>query len=212
MALNERSLKSLEGVHEDLVKVATRAPYGSVLRYRKLTPTRVCRHCAKSFLAAGKGNKGLCSLECRFWHKVAKRGPNECWMWVGSKSGGYGNFRLGDKTHKAHRALFFLQHGRWPADDLLHTCDVPACVNPSHHREGSHNDNMADMKAKGRARSVHGAANKNAKLTDADVLAIITDCRPVAEIKQQYGIRSSSTIHAIWHGKTWKHIEGPHGC
>ena len=53
---------------------------------------------------------------------------------------------------------------------VLHSCDTPPCVNPSHLFLGNHQDNESDKDAKDR-RPV-GERHPKAKLTDADVLEI----------------------------------------
>lgn len=80
-----------------------------------------------------------------FWAKVEK--TSTCWLWKGARSRkGYGVVSMEGWSRRAHRVSFFLEHGRWPADGLLvlHQCDTPACVRPSHLREGTHLDNSFD--------------------------------------------------------------------
>ncbi len=70
----------------------------------------------------------------RFWSYVHVGDMNECWLWMaGLFSNGYGQFRLGPKKIKAHRAAFQLTQGRLPDDDhiILHFCDNPPCCNPA---------------------------------------------------------------------------------
>lgn len=90
--------------------------------------------------------------EARFWARVDKREPDECWLWKGSKNkGGYGQFNLPRKQDGAHRISFQLHHRLLkPREHALHKCDTTACVNPFHLFAGSHLDNIADMVAKGR--------------------------------------------------------------
>jgi hypothetical protein len=77
----------------------------------------------------------------------------DCWEWKGSLDRyGYGKFRLGDKVYKAHRLSYEYWNNSIPEGMcLMHECDNPKCVNPSHLSPGTHGENMADKKAKGRA-------------------------------------------------------------
>ena len=97
-------------------------------------------------------------IEERFWSKVDRRGPDDCWLWIGGRRGnGYGMLRVGsmaDGTRRrmpAHRVSWELAHGAisgglW----VLHACDTPLCCNPSHLFLGTRADNMHDAVIKGR--------------------------------------------------------------
>jgi hypothetical protein len=87
----------------------------------------------------------------RFWLRVNKNG-DDCWTWTGFKNElGYGLFSLDHKHVKAHRVSWMVANGKIP-DGLcvLHSCDNPICVNPSHLFLGTMKDNTQDMLAKGR--------------------------------------------------------------
>jgi hypothetical protein len=96
-----------------------------------------------------------------FWSKVGRAGI--CWEWRGSKSKyGHGQFQYTTAPNVrvrvgAHRFSWELANGPVP-DGLwvLHHCDNPPCVRPDHLFLGTHKDNMADMKAKGRGRKKTG--------------------------------------------------------
>ena len=70
----------------------------------------------------------------RFWEKVDKRGPDECWEWQGTLYKGYGSFHMerGFAT-TAQRASHLLLKGPIPEGyEVDHLCKNPACVNPAH--------------------------------------------------------------------------------
>lgn len=92
--------------------------------------------------------------EMRFWVKVERGGEDACWQWLARKhEGGYGDFRLGGGHVRAHRFSYELAHGAIPKGMfVLHRCDNPGCVNPSHLFLGTFEDNSSDMVSKGRGR------------------------------------------------------------
>jgi hypothetical protein len=78
-----------------------------------------------------------------------------CWEWKGGKmKNGYGRFGIAKgQIVFAHRYSYEAKHGPIPPGlFVLHSCDNPGCVNPSHLSVGTHADNMQDMRAKGRQR------------------------------------------------------------
>ena len=87
----------------------------------------------------------------------------------------------------------------------MHSCDVPACVNPNHLSAGTHRDNMADMVVKGRASSLKGTSHNMAKLTEAQVVEIYHAEGPQKEIAATYGVNQSQ-ISVIKTKKQWKHV------
>lgn len=67
----------------------------------------------------------------RFWEKVNK--TDGCWLWMGSKTRGYGGLRTKAGVSLAHRFAYELLVGPIPDGlPLDHLCRVPACVNPAH--------------------------------------------------------------------------------
>lgn len=90
----------------------------------------------------------------RFEAKVERCPMSGCWLWTDAPNGsGYGRIFTGGRDVMAHRVSYEMHCGSIPDGlQVLHRCDTPACVNPAHLFLGTHDDNMADMKRKGRGR------------------------------------------------------------
>lgn len=146
--------------------------------------------------------------------RISKNGASGCWLWTGQQASGYGVLSLGShrpKRCRAHRATYTLLVGPIPDGlHVLHRCDIPLCVNPSHLFLGTNQDNVNDMVAKRRHRSMFkrkiGDAHPQAKLSSADVVEIrrlssegVT--KPVLAV--QFGV-SVHTISAIRNGRIWR--------
>lgn len=112
----------------------------------------------------------------------------------------------------ASRLAWTLWKGEIP-DGLfvLHQCDNPKCINPDHLFLGTHDDNMKDMVAKGRARSggVSREGHGMAKLSEIDVAVIretLAGCSKkdgtAKRLAEKYGV-CEATISQIKSGKTW---------
>ena len=77
-----------------------------------------------------------------------------CVLHVGATVGiGYGLKSYKGRLYRAHRLAYALHRGLDPqtmGGTILHTCDVPACINPDHLVMGTQAQNVADMVGKGR--------------------------------------------------------------
>lgn len=168
-------------------------------------------------------------IEVRFWSKVEKAGPDDCWLWTATLVKGYGSLwpdaALSNggrrRTIGAHVYSYMLHHGPVPSGAcVLHSCDNPCCVNPKHLSLGDHGVNAREREARGRGnrqgsrapRNV-GAANAMAKLTDAQVAEIKRRLTAgqrgtAAALAREFGV-VRSMISLIRTGKIWKHVQAP---
>jgi len=148
----------------------------------------------------------------RFWAKVRK--SDGCWEWTAhcnTTRHPYGRILVGsrrDGTRRmatAHRVSWELHFGAIPEGMCVcHRCDNPRCVRPDHLFLGTQIENIADMKAKKRARSV--GARTRAKLTWADVDTIRSELARGAlqeDLARRFGVRQPA-ISDIKHNKKWK--------
>lgn len=88
---------------------------------------------------------------------------------------------------------------------VLHRCDVRACINPAHLFLGTNADNVADKIAKGRAANARGAQNGCAKLTDERARAIFCAHGKQSDIGARFGV-THRTVSLIKNKKAWRHI------
>lgn len=109
----------------------------------------------------------------------------------------------------AHRIAYEVNFGPIPEGmQVCHRCDRPQCVNPEHLFLGTIQDNMRDMREKGR--SLTGERNTKSKLSEPIVLGI---CRmSEAGVSQKsmadmFGV-SRQTISSILTGRTWSSVTG----
>lgn len=83
----------------------------------------------------------------RFWAKIDKRGPDECWEWTAFRHPtGYGKFGVREdgkpRVVGAHRVAYQEAHGSVPDGKLVdHRCHTRHCVNPSHLRLATYKQN-----------------------------------------------------------------------
>jgi hypothetical protein len=153
----------------------------------------------------------------RFRTKYEVDPETGCWLWTGArKENGYGSFGLsipvgsvtGRVTVYAHRWAY--EHFIGPIPEGLfvcHRCDIRRCVNPAHLFLGTHADNMADMKTKGR--SLRGARHNMAQLSESAVLEIrrlwATGAITQRELAAQFGV-TKQDVSAIVRGVVWRHL------
>ena len=151
------------------------------------------------------------NLLARFWAKVAKGMPDECWLWTAAiGTHGYGVFGImdGTKTVTSHRLSYEIHNGPIPiGKSILHSCDVRACCNPGHLRSGTHRDNTDDMLR--RNRHPRGEAHCCAVLTADKVIAARRRHRALgeswAQLGRHFGVEPSTIRDAII-GRNWAHI------
>lgn len=191
---------------------------------------RICLECGKAFqvfpykIREGKGH--YCSKSCkyqatsssghseRFWKKVDRSGPDDCWEWKGAKANfGYGEHIISNRKVRAHRVAWELTKGTIPIGlCILHKCDNPPCCNPNHLFVGTRADNSDDKIAKGRYR--HGIArgehHGQAILCEEDVLYIRATYNHNTCSQRSLATKFNvtvGTISAIVHRRLWKHVQ-----
>lgn len=130
-----------------------------------------------------------------------------CWIWLGGIDGdGYG---VMSHNRRAHRESYMRAKGPLPSTICVcHKCDVRCCVNPAHLFAGTSLENNEDKVRKGR--HLTGERAHKAKLTAADVAAILACDDPCFVIAERYGV-TDTTISYIKLGKTWKQVPRPDG-
>lgn len=180
-----------------------------------------CASCNKQFeraaskVRAAKSKNLLCSRKCqsmflsvpvydRLWPKIDKRGPDECWPWLGYRDkNGYGRVfnRHGSKlpTRLVVELVLCEPLPEWLF--VLHHCDNPPCCNPAHLFLGNDAANTADKMAKGR----HCRHDKRplAKLTIEKAREIRAATGTLRELAIAFGV-GQTVVWSVRHGRAWK--------
>ncbi len=152
------------------------------------------------------GRDGLSPLD-RFHARYYVGPPLGCWLWEGGLSrDGYGQLWIGGfGMLQTHQISYLIHVGDIPPGlTVIHSCDVPNCVNPDHLRLGTHLENMRDMSAKGRAPRCGGRTVltadivREARKRYANGERIDTISRSIAAHRM--------TVRVAILGKTWKHV------
>lgn len=145
----------------------------------------------------------------RFMDKVDASG--DCWRWTAFCNwDGYGMFGIGRRAVSAHRVAYVIFCGDIPKGlSVLHRCDVPGCVRPSHLYVGTQAENVRDRVLRGRANPLRGENHGMAVLTPDDVRVIRAEISSGAvqrRLAERYGI-TPTTISSIGKRRLWKHLE-----
>jgi len=153
-----------------------------------------------------------------FWECLVQGDADACWPWARSHVGGtgYGQFKIGGSTLRAHRLAYMLTYGPLqPNIVVMHTCDNPACCNPGHLRLGTLLENTRDMIDKGRKvvrwnpdnkpPKFSGESHPRATITKEIALAIKESNGNRAELIKKYGV-TANIIKSIRSGRTWSNL------
>jgi hypothetical protein len=143
-----------------------------------------------------------------FSSKVKIESPTGCWIWAGTKSKwGHGVFAWSKSRTGAHRYSWEWFNGRKIPNGMMviHSCNVPECVNPLHLRVGTQFDNMADRKLVGNY--LRGERHVNALLTNNQARAIFEDQRTCNQIAKTFGVKRD-VVQRIRQGQTYVNATG----
>lgn len=149
------------------------------------------------------------TIEERFWSKVDRRGPDECWPWTSTKARRYGIFRFDwreRRMRRAHRVAWEFSLGPIPDGMVvMHICDNPPCCNPTHLRLGTQLENIADRDRKGRTAHNSGERCGHAKITRqvaAEIRAAYRGRGDQPRLAAAFGVHRT-TISRVVNGEAW---------
>ena len=130
-----------------------------------------------------------------------------CRLWLGATDKkGYGLRWHNGRSRRAHRVAFEEAFGPIPPGLwVLHHCDVPGCIEPSHLYAGTAQDNARDRDTRRRRKPPCGAANGRAVIAPEDVPVIRQlrrDGATLASIASRYQI-GLSQAGRIARGQSW---------
>lgn len=124
----------------------------------------------------------------------------------------YGAITVNKNTRLfVHRLSYAYHNNKEPGALLVrHSCDNGVCMNPGHLLLGTFDENMNDMRIRGR--STFGEKSTNSILTEEEVKIIIErlNYNSNLELAEAFGGKvRPSTIAGIRSGKSWSYLSRP---
>ncbi len=192
-----------------------------------MATTRICSipHCGKPHFG-----RGWCAAHWKRWKKygdplgggtgdgepekflrevVIPYEGDDCLLWPFARTCGYGVVRHNGSMKRVSRLVCERAHGQppTPMHEAAHSCGKghEGCVTKRHLSWKTPGDNTRDKIAHGTM--LRGEAIGNAKLSEADVLAIRSSRGALSqrEIAKIFGV-SQGTVSLIHTGKIWAHL------
>lgn len=146
------------------------------------------------------------------WEDALKAlGPCMIWFGFKRKNNGYGVLNTESGPVYPHRYAYQYAFGSIPdGRRICHHCDNPPCFNPEHLFPGTQSQNLADMRRKGREHKVGSKGEKNPESIYVaeqvcQMRARFSAGEKIAVLQREYG-GAYQSIHAIVHGRTWRHL------
>lgn len=147
----------------------------------------------------------------RFWERLDKEtpyGPNgDCWQWKGKLDKGYGVISYESRMQQAHRISWKIHNKQDIPEGLIvmHSCDMPDCVNPAHLSTGTKFENNEDKRLKGR--QTKGQDSASTPLTNEDVIWIRENYKDYKykDLAAKFNI-GKCAIANIVNNRTWTHL------
>lgn len=140
-----------------------------------------------------------------------------CWLWTGAMYSyrgqeTYGQFWFAGRRITAHRASYLIHKGPVdPALDVMHSCNVKACVNPEHLSQGTRSQNLRDA-FRDNPGVCAGENNGRARLNWDIVHAIRSGGERTGVLARRYGV-SAQQITNVKAGRKWPESSCPiHGA
>lgn len=139
----------------------------------------------------------------RFEKFISPEPNTGCFLWTGAANKrGYGYFWSKGCAWNAHRFAYAAAHGGVPRTaHVLHKCDNSYCMNPDHLELGTHAQNMADAKRRGRMAT--GERCGTSKLRASDVVAIRQSTESKHVLAARYSI-SPDHVNRLRRGHGWE--------